>query len=147
MIPYFFLSLISLPLASLHIAGMLMLLVASANIFAFGKFRYLEHLRDVPVVVRQVFLVQNGYIMFVQVGFALLCLFFGAELASGRPLGRSICAFLAVFWSMRVLLQLFYYDRATHRANRFFDVLFLLADGYLALVFAFAALLPSPMET
>jgi hypothetical protein len=124
------------------VAGALHLLVASANLFAFGKFRYLEHLRTVPLVVRQVFLVQNAYIMLVQGGFALLCFFFAGELTSGQPLGVALAGFLAVFWGSRVLLQLFYYDRELRRTHRLFDVLFLLADGYLAVVFALAALLP-----
>jgi hypothetical protein len=122
------------------------LVVASANIFAFGKFRYLEHLRNVPIVVRQVFLVQNAYIMLVQAGFALLCFFFADELTSGRHLGRALSGFLAVFWGSRVLLQVFYYDRELRRANRLFDVLFMVADGYLAAVFVLAALLPGATE-
>ena len=130
----------------IYVAGALHLLVASANVFAFGKFRYLDHLRNLPLVMRQVFLVQNAYIMFVQAGFALLCFFFASELTSGRPLGRALAGFLAVFWGSRVLLQLFYYDRELRRANRLFDVLFLLGDGYLAAVFALAALLPSVTE-
>jgi hypothetical protein len=133
----------SLPPGFLHVAGALHLLVASANLVAFGKFRYLEHLRNVPLVMRQVFLVQNAYIMLVQVGFALLCFFFAGELTSGRSLGLALAGFLALFWGSRVLLQLFYYDRELRRANRLFDVLFLLGDGYLAVVFALAALLPS----
>jgi hypothetical protein len=136
----------SLPVVFLYIAGALHLLVASANVFAFSKFRYLEHLRTVPPVLRQVFLVQNAYIMLVQAGFALLCFFFAAELTSGRPLGRALAGFLAVFWGSRVLLQLFYYDRELRRANRLFDVLFLAGDGYLAAVFALAALLPGLTE-
>jgi hypothetical protein len=136
----------ALPLSLIYVAGVVHLVVASANIFAFGKFRYLEHLRAVPLVLRQVFLVQNGYIMFVQFGFALLCFFFAGNLTSGQPLGRALVSFLAVFWGSRVFLQLFYYDRALRRANRLFDVLFLAADGYLALVFALAALLPVAQE-
>jgi hypothetical protein len=136
----------SLLLVCIWIAGGLHLLVASANLFAFGKFHYLDHLRAVPTVVRQVFLVQNAYIMLVQVGFALLCFFFAHELISGRALGRALAGFLAVFWGSRVLLQLLYYDRQLRRANRFFDVLFLVADGYLAAVFSVTALLAGPME-
>jgi hypothetical protein len=127
-------------LVCIYVAGGLHLLVASANIFAFGKFRYLEHLENVPPVVRQVFLVQNAYIMLAQAGFALLCFFFADELISGRPLSRALAGFLAVFWGSRVLLQLFYYDRELRRANRLFDVLFLVADGYLAAVFMVTAL-------
>jgi len=86
--------------------------------------------------------VQNAYIMLVQVGFALLCFWFAGELTFGRPLGRALAGFLAVFWGLRVLLQLFYYDRELRRDNRLFDVLFLAADSFLAAVFALAALLP-----
>ena len=128
-----------MPPSFIHVAGALHLVVASANLFAFGKFRYLDHLRNVPLVMRQVFLVQNAYIMVVQVGFALTCFSFADDLTSGIGLGRAMAGFLTVFWGSRVLLQLFYYDRETRRANRFFDVLFLLADGYLASVFALAA--------
>ena len=132
-----------LPPTFIQVAGVLHFLVASANIFAFGKFRYREHLRNVPLVMRQVFLVQNAYIMLVQAGFGLLCLFFADELVSARALGRALAGFLAIFWGSRVLLQLFYYDRALRRANRLFDILFLLGDGYMAAVFWLAALLPA----
>lgn len=131
-----------LPPVFLHAAGALQLLVASANIVAFKKFAYRTHLKNLPVVMRQVFMVQNAYIMLTQIGIALLCFFFAGELASGQPMGRSICGFLAVFWGSRVLLQVFYYDRDLRRANRLFDVLFLAGDGYLAAVFALAAVLP-----
>jgi hypothetical protein len=137
----------SLPVGFIHFAGALMLLVASANVFAFSKFRYLQHLQGVPSIVRQVFLVQNAYIMFVQFGLALLCFLFAKELTSGLLMDRSISVFLAIFWGSRVILQLFYYDRQTRRANRLFDLLFLVADGYLALVFTLAALLPSQVKS
>jgi len=127
-----------------YLAGVLHLVVASANLVAFGKFRYLEHLRAVPLVVRQVFLVQNGYLVFIQVGFALLCFGFADELVSGRPLSVALTGFLAVFWGSRVLFQLVYYDRALRRANRGFDVLFVAADSYLCAVYALAALATPP---
>lgn len=126
----------------IHACGAVQLLVASANVFAFKKFSYRQHLQNLPLVMRQVFLVQNFYIMLAQVGFSLLCFGFADELVSGRMMGQCICGFLALFWGSRVLLQLFYYDRSLRRANRGFDILFLLADGYLAAVFAWAALLP-----
>lgn len=122
------------------IAAAVHLGVASANLFAFRKFRYLEHLAGVPLVVRQVFLVQNAYLVAVQVGLALLCAFFARDLTSGRPMSVAITSFLAVFWGSRVLLQLGYYDPSLRRANRVFDILFVLADGYLAAVYAAAAL-------
>jgi hypothetical protein len=131
-----------LPPVFIIAAGALHLVVASANLFAFRKFHYLEYLRGLPTVLRQVFLVQNAYIMLVQTACALLCFRFAAELTSGHGLGQALAIFLAVFWGSRVLLQLFYYDRKLRRDNRVYDVLFLLADGYLAAAFALAAALP-----
>ena len=123
-----------------HIAAAVHLGVASANLFAFRKFHYLEHQAGVPLIVRQVFLVQNAYLMAVQVGLALLCAFFAGELTSGRPMSVAITGFLAVFWGSRVVLQLGYYDPSLRQANRVFDVLFILADGYLTAVYAAAAI-------
>jgi hypothetical protein len=137
---------VSALLVCVWLAGVLHLVVASANVFAFSKFRYREHLQKVPLVVRQVFLVQNAYVMLVQVGLALLCLCFGRELISGRAMSRAIAGFLALFWGSRVLLQLFYYDRELRRANRLFDVLFSLADGYLAGTFAVVAIVTESPE-
>jgi hypothetical protein len=137
----------SLPPAFIYVAGVLHLLIASANVFAFAKFRYLEHLRNLPCIMRQIFLVQNAYIMLVQVCFALLCFFFAGELTSGRPLAMALVVFFAVFWGTRVLLQLFYYDPELRRRNRIWDLLFLVGDGYLALVFTLAALLPGLKES
>ena len=95
---------------------------------------------------------QNGETMkparkkVLSICFALLCFFFAGELTSGRALGRALTGFLAVFWGSRVLLQLFYYDRQLRRSNRLFDVLFLVADSYLAAVFTVAALVPGRVE-
>ena len=119
--------------------------MSSAMSLSWSFFASVYRLRK-PLVMRQVFLVQNAYIMLVQAGFALLCFFFAGELTSGSSLGRSLAGFLAVFWGSRVLLQLCYYDREARRADRLFDVLFLTADGYLAAVFALAALLPGLTE-
>ncbi len=136
----------TLPPMYLYAAGVLVVLVASANLFAFSKFRYLFHLKKVPLIVAQVFLVQNFYIMLLQAGLGLLCFFFAGELTSGQPLARALTGFFAIFWGSRVALQFFYYDREIRRANRGFDLLFILADCYLAVIFALTAFLPIHAE-
>ena len=127
----------------LWIAGGLQLLIASANFFAKRMFRYRENLAKVSPVVREVFAVQNGYIVLIQVAFATLCFAFAGELASGRPLPRYLCAFLALFWGLRLPIQLFYYDREVKRQHPVFNAMFLLAFVYLTAVFAWAALRPA----
>ena len=125
------------------LAGGLQLLVASANFFAKRMLRYRENLANVSPIVREIFVVQNAYIVLIQVGFAAMCFAFAAELAAGRPLARYLCAFLAVFWGLRLPIQLFYYDRELKRRHPVFNAMFLAAFAYLASVFAWAALRPA----
>jgi hypothetical protein len=123
----------------IHAAGILHLLVASVNFFAIRKFRYRDNLTKVSPVVRQVFIVQNVYIVLILAAFAALCFEFAADLAGPEPLGRSLSGFLAGFWSLRILLQLFLYDSELRRQHRLLDVLFLVVYGYLTGVFTLAA--------
>ncbi len=121
-------------------AGGLQLMVASANVFAARMFRYRESLRTLPGHVAEVFVVQNIFIMLTVVGMAVLCFGFAEELAGGSLLGRCLSGFLSVFWFVRLVFQLFFYDRELRRQHRVFDVLFLLTFGYLVVVFAIGAL-------
>jgi hypothetical protein len=126
-------------IAAIQVAGVLHLLVASVNFFAFRKFGYRENLQKVSPIVREVFLVQNAYIVLVLAGFALLCFFFAADLAGGSLLGRCLSGFLALFWGLRIGVQLFLYDSRLRRENRLFDLLFLAVFVYLTVVFALGA--------
>jgi hypothetical protein len=121
-------------------AGVLQLLVASANVFAVRMFRYRESLRAVPGHVAEVFVVQNVFIMLTVVGMAGLCFGFAGELAGGSRLARVLSGFLSFFWGSRLAFQLFFYDRRLRREHRVFDVLLLLTFGYLVVVFAIGAL-------
>jgi alginate O-acetyltransferase complex protein AlgI len=123
----------------IYAAGLLHLLIASVNFFAARRFRYGENLARVTPVVRQVFIVQNAYIVLVLAAFSTLCFGFAAELAGGSSLGRYLSGFLAVFWGLRVLVQLFFYDARLKREHRLANLVLLVAYGYLAGVFALAA--------
>jgi hypothetical protein len=122
------------------VAGVLQLLVASANVFAARMFRYRESLRTLPSHVAQVFVVQNVFIEFTVVGMAGLCFIFAWELAGGALLGRCLSGFLSAFWLGRLIFQLFFYDTHLRRQHRVLDVLFLLTFSYLVVVFAIGAL-------
>ena len=126
--------------AYIWVAGVLQLLVASANVFAARMFRYRESIRTLPGHVAQVFVVQNMFIMFTVVGMAGLCFGFAAELSGGAWLGRCLSGFLSAFWGIRLVFQLFFYDRAVRRQHRLFDILFLITFLYLVVVFAIGAL-------
>jgi hypothetical protein len=121
-------------------AGGLQLLVASANFFAPRKLRYRENLAKVSPIVREIFIVQNVYVVLVLVAFALVCFLFAPDLVGRSPLGLFLSGFLALFWGGRVVIQLFVYDRELKRNNPRMHALFLAAVVYLTAVFALAAL-------
>ncbi|MGE0608086.1 MAG: hypothetical protein AB7O62_13410 [Pirellulales bacterium] len=121
------------------IAGGLHLLIASANLFAVRMFHYRQNMQQVSAVVREVFWVQNVFLELTLAGFAMLCFAFSGDLAGGSQMGQCCSGFLALFWGLRLVLQLFYYDQEVRRRYRALDVLFVLAQVYLTGLFTLAA--------
>jgi succinate-acetate transporter protein len=62
----------------------------------------------------------------------------GLLLADG--MGRVLSAFFGVFWASRVIVQLAYYDPATRRRDRGWDLFFLGVFLVMATVFTLAAI-------
>lgn len=93
---------------------------------------------------RQIVWVHGGFIVLVIVGFGALSLLLAGELASGAPLARGVCGFIAVFWGARLAVQFLVFDARPHLSSAFLkcgyhalSVVF----AYHAAVFAWAALL------
>ena len=129
-----------LPLfAWIQIAGAVQLAIGLANLPLASRLQYRKNLAGASEIVRQIFYVHAAYIVLVVLGFAALSLLFPEELVSGRPLGRFLSTFLAIFWLLRVPIQLFYYPVEIRRQNRLADVVFIVAFAFLAIVFGLAA--------
>ncbi|MFL5245611.1 MAG: hypothetical protein ACJ8FY_26240 [Gemmataceae bacterium] len=126
----------------LQIAGILHLLVASVNFFAPRKLHYQDNLRKVTPIFRDIFVVQNIYIVMILFVMAGLCFLFGDELMGRSALGRFLSGFMAFFWALRVMLQLFYYDPAVKRQFPVYNGLFLTCYCYLTALFAFLVAFP-----
>jgi len=124
--------------AMIWCAGVVQLCIAAANFFAPRKFGYRENLARVSPLVRHVFVVHSVYIVLVVVMFAALCGLFAPDLAGASPLGRFLSGCLALFWGLRLVIQLAVYDRAVRRQNRAVDLLFIAAFVYLTGVFGAA---------
>lgn len=125
---------------ALWIAGGLELAIAFANFVLPRKLKYQENLSRVTPMVRQIFVVHSAYIVGVVLLFAVITFGFTGDLASGRGLGRFLAAAMALFWFCRVPVQLFYYDSALRRDNRFGDVAITLTLFFLACTYTIAAL-------
>jgi hypothetical protein len=121
-------------------AGAVQALVVAANFVLPGLLRYRDHLRRLPGILRQVFIVHSCYIVAVILFFATATFAYPADLASGHGLGRFMSAVLAVFWLARVPLQLFYYDPSVRRSYRLADITFIAGILFVGSVYTTAAL-------
>ena len=120
-------------------AGFVHLGIIAANVPLPGRLRVREHLAGVPRFVRQIFYVHWAYIVIVLGLFAALCFGFAPELAGATAMGRFLSAFMAGFWLLRIVLQVFYYDKELRRENRVLDTMYLGSLVILVAIFAMAA--------
>jgi hypothetical protein len=118
-------------LISLAGAGQLGVLIASA-IVPF-RLNWRTELQSLSPLHRQMYWVYGGYVVLSIVAFALLSLVNAPELARGSGLARGVCAYIAVFWGVRVALQ-GVFDASAHLTTWW------LKAGYHALTILFAAL-------
>ena len=123
-------------------AGAVQVAIIAANLPLPGRLRLREGLGGVPRFVRQIFYVHWVYIVIVLVMFAALCFGFARELAGASALGRFLSGFIAGFWLLRIVLQIFYYDPEIRRENRGLDLMYVGALILLVTVFGIAALRP-----
>ena len=69
-----------------------------------------EHIHSLPKFIRQLFWVYYTFIGLCLISFGLGTFCFAEELASGAPLARAVCGFLAVFWTVRFIAGTFVFD-------------------------------------
>lgn len=119
----------------LQIGGLIQMAFVLVNAILPGKLRVRERMAGVPRYLWQVFVVHWIYIVLIVFFFGLLCFLFPGDLAGGSALGRFLSGAMAVFWFLRLLLQVFYYDAEMRRENRLLDFAYLV--GLLALISIF----------
>jgi hypothetical protein len=123
-------------------AGCVHLGIMAANVPLPRRLRVRERLAGVPRFVRQIFYVHWVYIVIVLGMFAALCFGFPRELAGASALGRFLSGFMAGFWLLRIVLQIFYYDREIRRENWGLDLMYVVSLIVLVMVFGLAAAMP-----
>lgn len=126
----------------LWLAGFVQLAIGFANVFLPSKLNYRENLSRLSPIIRQIFVVHSFYIVGVVLLFAAVTLGFAGELASGHGLGRFLAAAIAIFWLVRVPVQLLYYDASLRKENRWGDIAFTAATLFVGGTYGVAALAP-----
>ena len=103
------------------------------------------HLERLPPFIRHLFWVYYFFIGLSLLGFSLITFAFADTLAAGGGLARALCAFLAVFWTLRLLAATFVFDMRpylTTGARRFGYHALNIVFGFLPIVYALAAAQP-----
>lgn len=126
----------------LQIAGVLHLGLLCAGVLMPKAVGLRKHLASLPVFIRRLFWVYYTFIGFYLISFGLITFTFAGTLASGSGLARVLCAFLAVFWTIRLVAATFVFDVRPYLTNAFWrlgyhatNVVFV----YLPVVYAWAA--------
>jgi hypothetical protein len=110
--------------------GQLGVLVASALVPF--RLNWREELRCLSRLHRQMYWVYGGYVVLSIIAFAAISILNASELASGTGLARGFCAYVAVFWGIRVALQ-FIFDVKQHLTAWWIKI------GYIVLTLMFVA--------
>jgi hypothetical protein len=124
------------------IAGVAQLSVLLASALVPFQLKWRTELSSLSRLHRQMYWVYGGYVVLSIVAFALLSILNARALADGSGLARGVCAYIAVFWGIRVVLQGVFDVKAYLTAwwlrigYHFLTVLFAL----LTLVYAWGAL-------
>ena len=101
------------------------------------------NIAGLPPFIRRLFWVYYAFIGLCLVSFGLITVTFAGTLAEGSGLARAMCAFMAVFWTVRLIAATFIFDVRPYLTNNFWrlgyhatNVVFI----YLPVVYAWAAL-------
>ena len=118
----------------LQIAGVLHLGLMCAGALMPRVVNLRLHLAALPPFIRQLFWIYYSFIGLCLISFGLITVTFASTLAAGGNLARALCAFLAVFWTVRLIAGTFIFDMRPYLTN------FYRRLGYHAINIVFAYL-------
>jgi len=95
----------------LQIAGVLHLGLMCAGLLMPRVVGMRGHLAALPPFIRQLFWVYYSFIALCLVSFSIITIAFADTLAAGGNLARALCAFFALFWTLRLIAGTFVFDR------------------------------------
>jgi hypothetical protein len=133
----------------LRIAGVLHLGLMCAGLMMPKVVRMRWHLATLPPFIRQLFWVYYAFIGLCLAGFSVITIAFADTLAAGGALARALCAFFAVFWTLRLGVAAWVFDMRpylTTSARRTGYHVINVVFAYLPVVYALAASRPRWLE-
>lgn len=93
-----------------------------------------EHLKELPRLMRQLFWVYGVFIVFIIISFGTLTLIHREAILAGDTIAKSLCGLIALFWGLRLLVQLAIFDAKPFLTNLWYKI------GYHTLTVTFVFL-------
>ncbi|MBI3881160.1 MAG: hypothetical protein HY301_13995 [Verrucomicrobia bacterium] len=106
----------------LQISGVLHLGLMGAGALMPRAVNLRTHLAALPPFIRRLFWVYYLFIGLCLVSFGLITVGFAETLAAGGGLARALCAFFAVFWTVRLIAATFVFDVRPYLTNTLWRV-------------------------
>ena len=125
----------------LRLAGAALIALALLHAAFPRRFRWKEELPRLSLLNRQMFVVHSFFIAVTLALFGVLSFVLADGLAAPDRLSRTLLCGMATFWTLRLGVQLFVYDRQLWRGDRFHTVVHVAFSAlwtYLASVYATA---------
>jgi len=129
----------------LIIAGLLHLAITSAGFTMTRVLNWRANLTPLSALTRHVIWTHALFVLMTIIAFGIVSIVFSAPLASGAPIARAICAFIAIFWGTRLLIQFFLFDARPFLTNAALELGYhglTLVFAYFTITYGLAALLP-----
>ena len=133
----------------LQIAGVLHLGLMCAGLLMPWVVGLRQHLATLPPFIRQLFWVYYSFIGLCLVSFSIITIAFADTLAAGGSLARALCAFFAMFWTLRLIAATCVFDMRPYLTTSYrvlgyhaINIVF----AYLPVVYVLAASQPRWLE-
>jgi hypothetical protein len=107
-----------------------------------GVVQLRQHTRNLPPFIRRLFWVYYTFIGLCLICFGAITIFCAPALAAGGMLARSLCIFLMLFWTLRLVAATFIFDLKPYLTSgwrRFGYHLTNIVFIYLPIVYGLAA--------
>ena len=92
-------------------AGVVHFCIVGVAIYVPRMLNWQRSLAPLDPFMRKLVWVYALFIGITVAGFGVLSVLRSAELAAGTPLSRAVCAFIAVFWMVRTVIQFLVFKR------------------------------------
>ena len=96
------------------IAGVLHLGITSAGLVMTLVLDWRKNLGVLDPLTRHIIWTHGAFVLMAIVAFGVISLALPRTLASGQPLARAVCGFIATFWALRLFIGFFLFDAKPH---------------------------------